>query len=291
MEGGERAVSMRKATPYLLVLPAVVMLVLFKISPIIVSIVGSLYTRKTGVEYLFVGLKNYQTLFQSSAFWNSLWVTLKFNLWVVPSQILLALVLALALRTNPRFSIVFRSAFFINIGVSIATASVIWGLMMDSSNGVINSLFMALRIPPQPFLTSASQALACMIVICCWKGFSYWMLILLAGLQGIPMEIYEAARIDGASRWKMVYTISVPLIKRTIAFCLVTCTSINLMIFSPMYALTKGGPSNSTKVLMLNGYVTMFQYADRGSAYSMITILMLISFVIVGFQLKSMRSA
>lgn len=274
--------------PYLLVLPAIALLLIFKVYPIITSIWGSLYTRK-GTEFIFVALKNYSNLFDSAAFWRSLKTTGVFNLWVVPTQLLLALVLALMLYSNPRGGIVFRSVFFINIGISLATASTIWGLMMDASNGIINSMLAAIGIAKQPFLTHKSQAMGCLIVICCWKGFSYWMLIMMSSLQSIPRSIYEAARLDGSSGLHTIWNISLPLIRPTLTFCLVSCTSINLMVFTPMYALTNGGPSKSTNVLMLNAYVTLFQNSDRGSAYAMITILMVVCFLIVSVQMRGMR--
>ena len=282
---------MRKATPYLLFLPAFTLLIIFKVFPIFNSLVGSLFTRGVGLQTIFVGLENYRHLFSSTMFWDSLGVTAVFNLFVVPAQIIFAIILALILRKSIRAGIVFRSIFFINVGVSLSAASVIWGIMLDSNTGVINSILTAVGLTAQPFLTSRHQALACLILICTWKGFSYWMLILLAGLQGIPISVYEAATIDGANAAQTLTRITLPLMKRSISFCTVSATSINLMVFSPMYTLTNGGPNNSTKVLMYNAYLTNFQYANQGSAYAMIAVLMLISFVLMGIQLKSMHTS
>lgn len=280
----------KSATPYLFLLPAFVFLIIFKLYPMLFCLFGSFLSSGFGKDKGFVGLQNYITLFKESAFWQSLKVTLIFNIFINPIQIAAALFMAILVNQKARGIYFFRSIYYIPVSVSIAVASTIWGIMLNPNNGIVNSFLGLLAIPPQPFFTSERQALASIIIIASWKGVAYWMMFLLAGLQGISESIYEAARIDGSNRINTVFKITIPLLRRPLAFVIVADTIANLLLFAPMYILTNGGPRMSTNVLMYEAYKSAFSFVDMGRAYSIVTLLLLLIFVVVSVQLRLLKA-
>lgn len=276
----------------LFLLPTLVGLFLFKLYPIFSAVVQSVYSIQflTG-EKSFVGLQNYLSLFADPVFWNSLKVTLVFNLIINPLQILLSFGLAVLLNARIKRIAFFRGIHFVPVAVSVPTACVLWNIMLSPEQGVVNSILFALGLDPQPFLGSSSQALGSIIAIASWKGVGYWALFLLAGLQEIPDSLMEASSLDGASRWKQFLHVTVPLMKRPLTFIVVAITTANFLLFSPMYILTKGGPENSTNVLMLESFNSAFLYSDMGRSSAIMVILLLITLTVVALQFKWLRTS
>jgi multiple sugar transport system permease protein len=278
-------------TAYLLLLPALLALAVFRIYPIAATIWGSFCTEsvtETG-KTIFAGWANYLDLFTDPVFWNSVWVTVKLNLVINPVQI--ALALGLALMANQKFLGIdfYRLLLFIPIGVSVPIASILWKTMFDSNAGLINSLLALLRIPSQPFLISQDQALWCIVAIATWKGISFWMIFLWAGLQDIPRHIHEAAEIDGANRFQRFVHVTLPLLQRPLLFVLVTDTATNFLLFVPMFLLTGGGPAQSTNVLMFEAYKSGFVYGEMGRSLAVVVVLLLMVVCVVGLQFRLMR--
>lgn len=280
-------------TAYLLLAPALVGLLVFRIYPIALAAWGSLHTTSFGAqsERRFVGFDNYLNLTDNPVFWTSLWVTLKLNLVINPLQVSLALLLAVLANQRVRGIIFYRTVFFIPIGVSVPIAAIIWRMMLDPNSGLINSFLMKIGLSAQPFLTSADQALWAIVLIATWKGISFWMIFLLAGLQGIPHDLQEAAMLDGATPIKRFLHITLPLMKRTILFVLVTDTAINFLLFAPIYLLTRGGPSLSTNVLMYEAFKTGFVYSDMGAGLAMVMVLLLLVLITVAIEFRLLQSA
>jgi len=270
-------------------LPALVGLFVFKIYPIFHACYRSLYTYSfsKGAD-VFVGLDNFVQLFSDPSFINSLKVTFKFNAIINPIQILGALLLAELANRKVRGINIFRSLFLLPTAISLPLVSIIWGLLL-SPNGFVNSLLSSLGIPKQPFLISQSQALYTIILIASWIGFSYWMIFLLAGLQEIPSMLYEASRIDGASSLQQFVYITLPMLKRPIAFATVGATTSNFLLFAPVYTLTRGGPGGSTDLLMYEAYISAYSYSDLGRSYAIIVVLLLMLLVLVGTELGMLR--
>lgn len=280
----------KRIVPYMFILPAMVLLIIFKIYPIFIAIIGSLFDSGFGGSKAFVGIANYVRLFKDGVFWQSLKVTLLFNIFVNPIQIALALFMALLVNEQVKGINIFRSVYYVPVAISMTVAAVIWGIMLNPNSGIVNSFLGIFGISPQPFLTSQRQALPSIIAITSWKGVPYWMMFLLAGLQGIPKSIYEAAKIDGCNKLNTIFKITIPLLKRSLAFVVISDTITNLLLFSPMYILTNGGPNMSTNVLMYEAYKSAFSYMDMGRAYSMITILLLLIFIVVGMQTRLLKA-
>lgn len=274
---------------YLFLLPALTGLFVFRIYPIISTFIGSLYSvnYKQGGQTVFAGLQNYLDLIQDPIFWQSLKVTLVLNLFINPIQIVLSLIVALLIHKNTQVNRIFRTAYLLPLGVSIVVSSSIWSLLLNPNDGLVNSLIAVFGIPKQPFLTSANQALWCIILVASWTGISYWMIFILAGLQEIPATLYEAAIIDGANAWQTFWRITLPLLRRVLLFVIVADTSANFLLFAPIYVLTEGGPQMSTNSLMHETYSSAFIYSDihRALTLSAILLTLLLGFILVEFKM------
>ncbi|WP_059050302.1 carbohydrate ABC transporter permease [Paenibacillus senegalimassiliensis] len=276
----------------LFLLPALTGLFLFKLYPIGNGILQSLYTTSflTGGQS-FVGFQNYITLFQDPVFWNSLKVTLLFNIIINPLQVVLAFLLALLLNARIKRIAWFRSIHFVPVAISVPTACMLWNIMLSPEQGVVNSILAAFGLPEQPFLGSSTQALGSIIAIASWKGVGYWALFLLAGLQEVPASLMEASSLDGAGRWRQLIHIIYPMMKRPLTFIVVSITTANFLLFSPMYILTKGGPENSTNVLMLESFNSAFLYSDLGRSSAIVVILLMLTLTAVAVQFKWLKAS
>ena len=274
--------------PYLFLAPALIGTIAFKLYPIFIGFWESLiYTSFSGgaEKRIFVWFENYQYLFDDKIFWKSLEITAFLTIIINPLQIAMSLGLALLLMRKSKFIRIIRSLYLLPIGIALPIATIIWGLMLDPNQGLINGLIGVFGIPPQPFLVSENQALWCIIAIATWKGVAFWMLFLLAGLEDIPKQYYEAAEIDGATPFQKFRYVTIPQLKRTILFVFVADTAANFVLMVPMIILTKGGPLQSTNVLIYEGYRSGFYYQDLGRSLSIITILTVITLIVIGLQL------
>jgi multiple sugar transport system permease protein len=271
---------------YWMLAPALLALGIFRIYPIAVTCWGSLCTESFvhAGKQIFVGLANYLDLFKDPIFWKSVWVTIKLNIVINPLQVCLALLLAV--MANQRFRGIgfYRLLFFVPIGVSLPIACIVWRIMLDPNNGLIDSILALAKVPAQPFLINQDQALWCIVAIATWKGASFWMIFLWAGLQDVPREVQEAAKIDGATQIQRFLRITLPLIKRPLLFVLVTDTAVNFLLFVPMFLLTRGGPAYSTNVLMYEAYKSGFTYGEMGRALTIVMVLLALVMVAVVAQ-------
>lgn len=265
-------------------------ILIFKLYPILQGLAESLFapTFMQGHK-VFVAFDNYIELFRDPVFWNSVKVTMLLNVVINPLQIVLALLLALLLNVHVKGIGFFRSVHFIPIAVSQPIAAVLWGLMLNQEQGIVNSILVALGMDPQPFLGSSEQALWVIVAISTWRGVGYWSIFLLAGLQEISPSLYEAASIDGAGRWERFKNVTLPMLKRPLIFVTVTDTVINFLMFSPMYILTKGGPEDSTNVLMNESFNSAFQYSDLGRASAIVMVLLVMILIIIAAQFKLLK--
>ena len=279
--------------PYVFLLPAIAGLVVFRLVPIIYDVGRSFYANTFGLNpsTVFVGSDNYTGLFTDPTFWQSVRATVLFNVIVNPFQTVLALLLALLVSARLRGVGVFRTIYLIPIAVSLPVASIVWAQMLDSQSGLINGILIWLGLPAQGFLASTTQAMPSIVLIASWIGVGYWMFFFLAGLQGIPPTVYEAAAIDGAGALSMFWHITLPLLRRVIAFVLVADTAANMLLFAPIYILTQGGPQGATDFLMYEAYRSGFTGLDVGRATSITTLLLAALLAVVGLQLLVLRSA
>lgn len=279
---------------YLFIMPAVLGILIFSVIPVIYAFYISFtdYNLLNPIKNL-VGYQNYKDLLDDPLFWKSMKNSFYFAGVVVPLQSALALGLAILVNQKIKMRGFFRSAFFVPVVTSMVVASTIWLIMYNPSSGLINSILMRLGLPRQPFLTSSVQAMPAVIVMCIWKSVGFSMVIFLAGLQGIPQELYEAVQIDGAGKWQSFRYITLPLLKRTTLFILVITTMDALKIFSPMYVMTGGGPRHATMGIVFYIWKIAFSYMKMGYAsalafvlFALILILTLLQFRFLGTRVE-----
>lgn len=275
--------------PYLFLAPAFLGLLIFRFVPIGLSGVGSLFTENIRGEMAFVGLRNYAELFDDPSFWNTLKTTLVFNLLINPFQVCCAMGLALLVRRPTRFIDVFRLSFIMPMTVSIALTSIIWSIMLDPALGPVNGFLRWLGVPTQSFFRSEQQALPTLMLVATWKGAGYWMIFLLAGLLAIPKEVDESTLLDGANPWQKFWFVTLPLMKRPLAFVLVADTAANFLLFAPVYIITNGGPNGATQLLMFEAYQAAFAHINHGRSMAISTIILLIVLAIALLELRLFR--
>jgi multiple sugar transport system permease protein len=235
------------------------------------------------------GLANYKALIHDKAFLQSLKITAIYTFSFVPLLYVLSLGLALLVNQGLKFTGFLRSAFFAPFMVSLVVASVIWGFMLQDPAGVINSIIGLVGIAPQPWLGSTKLALVSVILVTLWQAVGYSMIIFLAGLQDIPSVYYEAARVDGASAWRRFRSITLPLLKPTIAFVLLISFIGAFQLFDPIFVMTQGGPANATTTAVYYIYQQAFQFLQLGYASALSVVLFAIILVFSLLQLKVLR--
>ncbi|MGN6199337.1 carbohydrate ABC transporter permease [Humibacter sp.] len=270
--------------------PAVVSLVVLRVAPTIGAIGSSLYKAFPGglVPATFAGLTNYQALFGDSDFIATIGRTILFNVIINPLQVVIALLVAVLFTQRIPLVGLWRTLLFIPVTIPIVGSCIAWSAALQP-DGPVNALIKAIGGQPQPFFTSPSQALACIILVASWIGIGYWMLFLIAGLDSIPTEYYEAARLDRAGWFRTFFQITIPLLKRPLLFVLVADTVANFVLFVPVQLLTDGGPQGSTTLLMFNAYRTTYEYGSRNLGAAEVVILTIIMLVFVVLQFRLLR--
>ncbi|WP_243442536.1 carbohydrate ABC transporter permease [Schaalia vaccimaxillae] len=233
----------------------------------------------------WVGLENYEYLLGDTGFWSVLGVTGKFLLVIIPFQVICALFLALLLNEKVPAVNLIRTTVFVPVAAPAAVATVIWGVAYQP-RGPINAVIEALGLPTQPFLTDSSQALMAIIILMSWVGIGYWTLFIIAALQDVPTELYEAAAIDGAGWWRSFFNITIPSIRRTLAFVVVADTVSSVLAFVPVQILTQGGPANSTRLIMYDLYNNTFQLGDANLGQTQVVVLLVFLTVITAVQFR-----
>jgi len=268
------------------VMPALLLLLAFLILPFCLSIGYSLtdYYLLKPKDINFIGLKNFIRLSTDEIFIKSVFNTFYFVVLVVPLQLSLGLALALMVKNNYRGVSFFRTAFFSPTIMSLMVISILWFFIYNPNNGLLNSVLANFGIAPQPFLTSAKQAMNSIIVMSAWQGAGFQMIIFLAGLHNIPIQLYEAAKIDGAGRWQTFIKITLPSLKNTIVFLLLTITILAFQLLIQPMTMTQGGPLNSTTTIFYQMYQTGYKYREMGYGCAMTVFYAIIVLVIAFVQ-------
>lgn len=242
----------------------------------------------------FIGVSNYQVLFEDEIFWKTLGNTGKYVVYGLPISLLLGFTLAYHIDKLGSNSEFFKAVYFIPYITSMVAVAWVWRwLYQPAPIGVFNRILISLGLPQQQFLMSQDQALFSILGTTIWADLGFQMIIFLAGIKGIPSMYYEASDIDGANARQKLFFITLPLLKPTIVFLVVTGTIRYLRIFTQVLNMTyqgEGGPLNSTKPLVLYIYNSAFRRFDMGYASAMTVILFLIILLITLIQLRVMKS-
>ena len=273
---------------FLFVLPALLNFAVFRYIPILLAAQASLYDYSLlGGFGDFVGIKNYLRAIDDDLFWTSLKVSAEFVLMKVPAQIVFSLLLAMFVSREVRGMGFVRTVVFIPVVTSIVAAAVLWGMMYNKDQGLIQSLLSIFGIPHIAFISSSTLALPAIVVMMVWKEVGFSTIIFVAGLKNIPQMFYEAASIDGAGPIRQFFTITVPLLKPVTLFIVVTQTISAFQVFVPVFVMTQGGPAFATNALVYYIYQNGFQYNDMGfaSAMSFVGLVLLVAVSLGQFRL------
>ncbi|WP_411346778.1 carbohydrate ABC transporter permease [Paenibacillus sp. WLX1005] len=266
--------------------PSLVLFSIFLFYPLLKSVYLSVHsTTPRGDVAKYIGLRNFEKLFDSGHFLSSLWVTFEFMLFTVPTSILLALILAAICRTHLRGSKIFRFLFSLPIAISVGTGSVIWMMLFHPTLGMLNYILQSLGLPAVQWLTSPDWALLSISLMTIWMNVGFLFILLLGGMEGVPEDIYESAKMDGASPIRTFIQLTLPLISPTLFFASVTSMIGAFQSFGQIHILTKGGPMNSTNVLVYNLYQDAFVNFrfGSGSAQALVLFVLILILTIIQF--------
>lgn len=257
--------------------------ILFKLIPIIIA--GVLSVSKWNVaaplsKMKFVGLDNFAKLFSDSTFWGSLVNTIVYSVVMVPIAICLALFLGVILNKHVFGRGLLRLAFYLPNISSMVAVSVIWMILFIPSYGPINQMLTSIGIQNPPrWLNSSSTSLLSIIIVGIWQRLGYNIIIILAGLQDVPQNLYEAASIDGANAIDQFRHITIPCLSNTLFFLIIMSFINSFQVFTPVQVMTEGGPGTSSSVLVYHIYQTAFMNNNIGYASAMAWVLFLLVFL------------
>lgn len=278
-------------TGWLFVLPAAILLVAFGLVPIGWSALLSFQHNDLLSAPHWVGTANYRALQHDPVFRKSIRNTIEYTVLFVPISIGLALAVAVALNARIRFISVYRTAVFIPVAVSTVATAIVFNWVFDPTYGIANWLLNEVGVGSQGFFHDPDQALYGIVVMTVWGWVGFDVIIYLAALQGIPQELLEAAAIDGASRWSTFRSVVLPLLGPATLFLVVWSTINALQLFDEIYNTTRGGPLQSTTVVVYYLWQQAFQYFEAGYAAAIAYVLFVAILVVTVIQLVISRRA
>jgi multiple sugar transport system permease protein len=277
--------------PYAMVAPALVAIGAFSLLPTLYGILVSLY-RVEFVELLtFVGFRNYAEVLTDQRFWNSVRVSFTFTGCSVVLTFLGGFGLALLGNQHVRFRSAFRTIALLPWVTSYVVTYLIFRWILNSDFGLLNAVLVeGFGLPRVSWLGDPVLALASLIGVDVWRAAPYAMVLLLAGLQGIPPELYEAAAIDGATRARSFFAVTLPLMRPTILILLVLLTIVDFNVVVAMLVLTGGGPGAATEAMSLRMYNEAFTYTRMGPASAIAMIIFAANLVLTGLYIRMLRT-
>ncbi|MGB3909346.1 MAG: sugar ABC transporter permease [Pseudolysinimonas sp.] len=259
--GAARFPLRRRLAPYVFVLPFVAVFGTFSVYPMLFTLRLSFTNWRGSGSAEWVGLDNYSYLLSNPGFWSSMSNSGVLWLLIVPVQLVIALLVAVLLdNAKTRFRSFYRTAFIVPFVTPLVAIAQIWVVLFDQNYGAINGALGLVGLPDIGWLTTSEWAKPTLALLFLWKTTGFIVIILLSGLQAIDGNVYEAAALDGASRRRQLWSITVPLIRRTIMFAVVLQTLAVFQMFAEPYVVTQGGPYNSTTTA---GYY-LYNHITRG---------------------------
>lgn len=272
--------------------PVTLGLIVFYFYPFFQVIADSFYKigafdRRQG----FVGLENYRDMLQDAQMWQTLGNTFKYVVIIVPSTLLLSLLIAVLLNTKIKGLSIFRVIYFLPAITMAAAVSMVWRLIFNGDYGVINGVLTSLGLDKVAWLSDKSTALLCICCVAVWSNVGYYMIILLAGIQGISKTYYEAADIDGATGFQKFKSITVPLLTPTIFYVLIMVIISTFQTFDQIYLMIerKSIAIQHTQSVVMYFYRTAFEYSNKGYASAIAVFLFIIIMAITAFQMKMQK--
>jgi multiple sugar transport system permease protein len=275
--------------------PALLVIAVFFFLPVVAAFLISLtdfdiYALADLANLRFVGIGNYLKLLQTPLFWQALGNTLYFVVAGVPLSIAASLGAALLLHSRlARFKPFFRTALFAPVVTTLVAVAVIWRYLLNTRYGLLNYALGGLGIDPIDWLGDPHWAMPAIILFAVWKNFGYNMIIFLAGLQSIPEELYEAARIDGASVWRQFASVTLPMLSPVVMLVGILTIAGYFQLFAEPYVMTQGGPLQSTVSVLYFMYEEGFKWWNLGSASAVAFVLFLLIFAVTALQLRGKK--
>jgi multiple sugar transport system permease protein len=285
----------RNVAGWIFVAPAMMAIAVFFVVPVIAALAMSftdfdIYALADLRNLRFIGLDNYANLLQTPLFWQALANTGFFVLVGVPLSIAASLGAALLLNSSlVRLSGFFRTALFAPVVTTLVAVAVVWRYLLHSRYGLINHGLAQLGIEPIDWLGDPLWAMPAIALMSVWKNFGYNMIILLAGLQAVPKELYEAASLDGASRWRQFLDVTLPSLAPMLLMVGILTTAAHFQLFAEPYVMTQGGPAQRTVTVLYFMYEEGFKWWSLGSASAVAFFLFLIMFAFTLLQVRVSR--
>lgn len=273
---------------YALLLPATLFLIMVRIYPLFKGMaLGFTNSKLLGKNVDFVGFENFIYLMHDKAFWNSLSFTFVYTFSVVVIAYLFGLLIAILMNKDIRGRGIFRAMFLIPWVIPAVVAGASWQWSLNDQTGIFNNILIYIGLIDKPLLFLASPFMAKLTVIIegAWKSYPFICLSLLAGLQNIPNELYESAKIDGANRVQSFINITMPMLKHVTMMVIVLMTVWTMNNFDNIYLLTMGGPANSTNVVSILSYYTAFYRFDLGYASAISSFMLVVMMILaIGYM-------
>jgi sn-glycerol 3-phosphate transport system permease protein len=273
------------ALAYLFLAPSLVLFGIFLFYPLLKSIYLSAHlTDPRGRIAAFVGFDNYATLLSSASFWNSLKVTVLFTLLTVPAGIALGLLTAALTHTKLRFMRVFQFVFSLPLALSVSTTSVIWMMLFHPTLGTLNYFLGLAGLPPVQWLTDPAYALLSIAAMTVWMQSGFNFIVLMSGLQSIPEDMCDSAKIDGAGPIRTFVRIILPLLSPTVFFLFIVSVINAFQSFGQIHIMTRGGPAGSTEVFVYSIYKEAFMNYQFGTGSAMALVLFVVILILTVLQ-------
>lgn len=272
---------------YLYLLPTLLGLLVFSAGAVVASFLISFTQWEIVVPPKWVGAQNYVDMVKTPLFWHVLRNTLYYALVYVPCSVFLAIPLAILVNQKVKGITFFRTVYFLPVVSSGVAVAMVWSWMYNPSFGVFNYFLNAVfGIQGPRWLNDVRWSMPSIIILGIWRDIGFYMMIYLAGLQGIPEELYDAARIDGAGRWVQWRYVTLPLLSPTTFFVLIMALIGSFQVFEATYIMTQGGPSNSTLTISYYIFQNAFQWFHMGYAAALAYVLFAIVLTVTLIQFK-----
>ena len=286
-----RNLSHPPATGVALVSPALLFVTVFVLVPLVFAVYISMTNWPLIGEYRFVGLANYAAIAQDSAFWRSVGYTLLYTAIVTLPILVVGYLMAVVVRANRRGSTLLRTIFFLPYVIGLSTLSFLTVLEAQPDSGAVNMLLKALGITDgtTAWLVNGPLATILISVLVIWGVSGLTMVMLTAGMQGIPAELYESSEMDGASWWDRERRITIPMLRRTIAMSLILSVIGSFLAFTQFYVLTQGGPGRETTPIVLYIYQRAFVQLQVGAATALSIVLIIVVGLVSAAQFWLLR--
>lgn len=283
---GSRFAGQAKLFPWLLFGPTIVYLLILSIFPLIYSLGVSLYDYTLGGDATFIGLQNYRDLLTDQVFWRKTWTTLQITVFAVGIELAFGLVCALVLNRRLPGMGGLRLIVYLPMMMSPLVVGYFWKFILDGSFGVLNYLISFLGIPPQQWTIDLTLAKASIVLVDVWQWTPFVILILLAGLQSVPPQLYEAATLDRASAWMQFTQITLPYLKTPILLALLFRTIDTFKIFDIVYVVTAGGPGDLTETLSVFAFYEGFKFSQLGRAAAISWLIVIVINILATVLIK-----